>query len=62
MIIPNACTPKFESHKIYREISPSNKMIIFSAHNKNSNIAFAIGMSVYTKGDNKFDIGIRNLQ
>ena len=46
-------------------MAPGMKAVIYSAHHENSNIAFADGlnkMSVDTKYDRKFGIGIRNLQ
>ena len=40
---PKVCTPKFESHKIFKDFSPNNKDDYLSAYNANSNIAFAVG-------------------
>ena len=58
------CTLKFESHKIYvRTFSPTIRTIILVCIMQIQILLLhlAPGMSVDTKCDKKFDIGMRNL-
>ena len=64
-ITPKVSTPKFENHKICKDFSSNNKDEYFCGHFMKSQILLlrlAPGMSMDTKCDKKFDIGIRNLQ
>ena len=63
-IAPKVLTPKFESHKICKDFSPNNKDDYFLRIMKIQILLLRLapGMSVDSKCNKKFDIGIKNLR